>query len=79
MRKYKVNTHDRSGSPRWFIVFAGSLRDAVDLLTFCPGYVSAVRSSDGSPSICTYGDSFISCYYNDNRQGIKHPLYIIQR
>lgn len=78
MRKYKINTHDHNGIPRWFIIFAESMRDAVDLLAFCPGYVKAVRSSDGSGSICTYGETYISCYYNDNRQGQKHPVRIYQ-
>ena len=41
MRKYKINTHTRDGAPRWFIVFAESMSDAVDLLAFCPGYVKA--------------------------------------
>lgn len=77
MRKYKVNTHTGNGEPRWFIIFAESMRDAVDLLAFCPGQVKAVRSSDGSSSILTYGETFISCYYNDNRQGQKHPVNII--
>lgn len=79
MRKYKINTHTRDGAPRWFIVFAESMSDAVDLLAFCPGYVKAVRSSDGSPSICTYGNTFICCYYNENKQGERYPVRIIQR
>ena len=78
MRKYKINTHTMDGAPRWFIIFAESMSDAVDLLAFCPGYVSAVRSSDGSGSICTYGETFISCYYNDNHQGQKHLVRIYQ-
>lgn len=69
MRRYKVMTHDRSGSPRWFIIPAESMQDAVDLLTFSPGYVSAIRSSDGKDSIVTYGETTICCYYNDNKQG----------
>lgn len=79
MRKYKINTHTKNGEHRWFIIFAETMRDAVDLLAFCPGQVKAVRSSDGSQSIFTYGETFISCYYNDNRQGAKHPVHIIQR
>lgn len=76
MRRYKINTHDRSGSPRWFIIPAESIRDAVDLLTFAPGYVSAIRSSDGRDSIATYGETTICCYYNDNKQGAAYPVRI---
>ncbi len=79
MRRYKVNTHDRNGVPRWFIIPAESMQDAVDLLTFMPGYVSAIRSSDGRDSIATYGESTICCYYNDNKQGAAYPVRIERR
>lgn len=79
MRKYKVNTHTPSGTHRWFIIHAETMADAIDLLRFCPGHVSAVRSSDGSPSILTFGETSICCYYNENRQGVKHPVSIMQR
>lgn len=78
MRRYKVNTHDRAGDHRWFIIPAESMQDAVDLLTFSPGYVSAIRSSDGYGSIATYGETTICCYYNDNKQGRPHQIVIMQ-
>lgn len=79
MRRYKINTHTRNGVHRWFIIAADTMEDAIDLLAFCPGHVSALRSSDGSRSVLTYGETFISCYYSDNRQGVKHPVSIMQR
>lgn len=79
MRRYKINTHTRNGAHRWFIIAAETMGDAIDLLTFCPGHVSPLRSSDGTGSVLTYGETFISCYYNDNRQGVKHPVSIMQR
>lgn len=76
MRRYKVNTHTSNGAPRWFIIPAESMQDAVDLLAFAWGHVSAIRSSDGRDSIATYGDTTICCYYNDNKQGAVHHIGI---
>jgi len=76
MRRYKINTHSSTGAPRWFIIPAESMSDAVDLLTFMLGKVSAICSSDGKSSIATYGETTICCYYNDNKQGAAHPVHI---